>query len=92
MIRKNNRRKWNEPIPLQKDVSGLEYAKRKGVTCIYVDTETGEIMQFGTTKSLETHKIQWDGMFHYRKMQAVYTKDYEKFIEELIFKQKNNKL
>lgn len=92
MIRKNNRRKWNEPKKLEKDVSGLAYAKRKGVTCVYVDTETGEIMQFGTSKSLKAQADLWDGMFPSRKMQAVYTKDYEKFIEELIFKQKNKKL
>ncbi len=91
-IRKNNRRKWNEPKKLEKDVSSLAYAKRKGVTCVYVDTETGEIMQFGTSKSLDVNKVAWDGIFPYRKMQAVYTKDYEKFIEELIFKQKYNKL
>lgn len=92
MIRKNNRRKWNEPKKLEKDISGLAYAKRKNVTCVYVDTETGEIMQFGTSKSLANNSVLWDGMFPTRKMQAVYTKDYEKFIEELIFKQKNNKL
>ena len=92
MIRKNNRRRWNEPKKLEKDISGLAYAKRKGVTCVYVDTETGEIMQFGTSKSLANNSVLWDGMFPTRKMQAVYTKDYEKFIEELIFKQKNNKL
>lgn len=92
MIRKNNRRKWNEPKKLEKDISGLAYAKRKGVTCVYVDTETGEIMQFGTSKSLANNSVLWEGMFPSRKMKAIYTKDYEKFIEELIFKQKNNKL
>lgn len=92
MIRKNNKRKWNKPKKLEKDVSGLAYAKRKGVTCVNVDTETGEIMQFGTSKSLANNSVLWEGMFPTRKMQAVYTKDYEKFIEELIFKQKNNKL
>lgn len=92
MIRKNNRRKWNEPKKLEKDVSGLAYAKRKNVTCVYVDTETGEIMQFGTSKSLKAQAELWEGMFPSRKMQAIYTKDYEKFIEYLIFKQKNKKL
>ena len=92
MIRKNNRRKWNEPKKLEKDISGLAYAKRKGVTCVYVDTETGEIMQFGTSKSLANNSALWEGMFPTRKMQAVYTKDYEKFIKELIFKQKNKNL
>lgn len=63
--------------------SEYDYAKRKGVSITYVDTETGEIMQFGSTRSLANQSKQWEGMFPHRKMQAVYTKDYEKFIEEL---------
>lgn len=60
-----------------------EYAKRKGVSIVYVDTETGEIMQFGSSKSLDVLTKQWEGVFPSRKMKAVYTRDYEKFIEEL---------
>ena len=91
-LRKNRNKKWNKPPVLEFHQSEYDYAKRKGVSIIYVDTETGEIMQFGTSKSLKAQAELWDGMFPSRKMQAVYTKDYEKFIEELIFKQKNNKL
>ena len=92
MLKKNNKRKWNKAPKPNIDKSGIEYARRKGVTCLYVDIETGEIMQFGVSRSrAECEKI-WDGMFPYRKMQAVYTKDYENFIEELKLKQKNNKL
>jgi hypothetical protein len=82
-IRKFRHRKWNKPDVPQFHKAEYEYAKRKGVTCVYVDIETGEIMQFGASKSLELHKKQWEGMFPDRKMQAIYTKDYESFIEEL---------
>ena len=92
LLRKNRHRHWNKPHAPKFHQSEYDYAKRKGVSVVYVDTETGEIMQFGSSKSLDVLTKQWEGMFPSRKMQAVYTKDYEKFIEELIFKQKNNKL
>ena len=82
-MRKNRHRQWNkQPVPeFQK--AEYEYAKRKEISVIYVDTETGEIMQFGSSKSIDVLIKQWEGMFPSRKMQAVYTRDYEKFIEEL---------
>jgi hypothetical protein len=82
-IRKYRHREWNKPTVPEFHQSEYDYAKRKGVSIIYVDTETGEIMQFGTSKSLKAQAELWDGMFPSRKMQAIYTKDYEKFIKEL---------
>ena len=87
ILRKNKNGKWNKPTELKIDTSGIEYARRKKVTVIYVDTDSGEIMQFGANKCLELLKIQWDGMFPYRKMEAIYTSEYEKFIESLKNKQ-----
>lgn len=82
-MRKYRHREWNKPPVPKFHQSEYDYAKRKGVSVVYVDTETGEIMQFGTSKSLKAHKELWEGMFPSRKMQAIYTKDYESFIEEL---------
>ena len=82
-IRKNRHRAWNKPPVPEFQQAEYDYAKRKSVSVLYVDTETGEIMQFGTTKSLDVLAVQWDGMFPNRKMKAVYTKDYAKFIEKL---------
>lgn len=82
-IRKHRHREWNKPPVPKFHQSEYDYAKRKGVSIIYVDTETGEIMQFGSSKSLYVLTKQWEGMFPSRKMKAVYTKDYEKFIKEL---------
>ena len=82
-MRKYRHREWNKPTVPEFHQSEYDYAKRKGVSVIYVDTETGEIMQFGSSKSLDVLTKQWEGMFPSRKMQAVYTKDYEKFIKEL---------
>lgn len=82
-IRKYRHREWNKPPVPKFHQSEYDYAKRKGVSIIYVDTETGEIMQFGSSKSLDVLTKQWEGMFPSRKMKAVYTRDYEKFIEEL---------
>lgn len=89
-IRRANRKKWNQPPTLKIDKSGIEYARRKRVSVIYVDIDTGEIMQFGTSKSVELHSIQWDGMFPYRRMKAIHTVEYEKFIEELKHSNTNN--
>lgn len=90
LLRKNRNKKWNTPIVPEFHQSEYDYAKRKGVSIIYVDTETGEIMQFGSSKSLDVLTKQWEGMFPSRKMQAVYTKDYEKFIKELKQTKKTN--
>lgn len=82
-MRKNRHKQWNKPDKPQFHKAEYDYAKRKGVTCLYVDIETGEIMQFGSSKSLDVLTKQWEGMFPSRKTKAVYTKDYENFIEEL---------
>ena len=82
-IRKNRHLEWNKPPVPEIHWSEYAYARRKGVSVIYVDTETGEIMQFGTSKNADALSVQWNNLFPSRKMKAIYTRDYEKFIEEL---------
>lgn len=77
-IRKNNKRKWNEPKVFRRDVSAIRYATSKGCDFIYVDMETGEVMQFGYLKSKGRHTANWDGMFPSRKMKAMPLEEYSK--------------
>lgn len=50
---------------LKRDTKGLSYALRHNVKCVLVDTDTGEIMQFGGSagSNLKRYAKKWDGMF-----------------------------
>lgn len=86
-MRKHRHRNWNGCVKPKFQKAEYEYARRKGVNVIYVDTETGEIMQFGASKPIEEWAKQWDGMFPDRKMTTIFLKDYKKLIENLTQKQ-----
>ncbi len=76
-IRRASHRRWNKPLKFRRDVSAIEYSKRKGVDFVYVDIETGEIMQFGGKKNRGRHIEQWDGMFPTRNMKPMSLNEYE---------------
>ena len=61
----------------KRDESGLKYAKKHGITYVYVDAVTGEIMQFGYYKNREMCDVQWNGLFPKRYMVAMKTQEYD---------------
>ena len=61
----------------KRDEKGLKYARKHGITYIYVDVVTGEIMQFGYSKNKGQCDVQWHGLFPKRYMVAMKTQEYD---------------
>lgn len=63
---------------MKRDTSGLAFAKRHNVKCVLVDTDTGEIMQFGGSagSNLKRYAKKWDGMFPDRTTETMSVEAY----------------
>lgn len=66
---------------MTRDIKGTGYAILHGVKTVYVDTDTGEILQFGGARSKIEFKRKCDGMFPDRKCNAYTLVEYMKLTD-----------
>ena len=61
------------------DESGVLYARRHEVNFVYVDLDTGELMQFGINHTKDIWNGRWQGMFPNRRMKTMGVQEYVDF-------------
>ena len=66
----------------KRDAKGLKYARKHGITYVYVDVVTGEIMQFGYYKNKGQCDVLWQDFFPKRYMLAMITQEYDALTKE----------
>lgn len=76
------KKRQKSPLVLRRDEASIRYARVNRIDYVYVDVETGEIMQFGYLRDRGRHDGQWSGMFPHRQMQAMKLDDYDEMTKD----------
>lgn len=59
------------------DEKAIQYAEKNEIDYLYVDIDTGEVMQFGRLRDKSKYEKRWKDMFPYRNMKSMTLDEYK---------------